>query len=61
MRLLVALGAKIKNYNKIAMKVLLYGHRGWIGQQVVSLLISQKIEHVLSECRVDDESAAGFR
>ena len=57
MRLLVALGAKIKNYNKIAMKVLLYGHHGWIGQQVVSLLISQKIEHVLSECRVDDESA----
>jgi len=57
MRLLVALGAKIKNYNKMAMKVLLYGHRGWIGQQVVSLLISQSIEHALSDCRVDDESA----
>jgi len=39
------------------MKILLYGHRGWIGQQVVSLLVQRGINYTLSECRVDDEVA----
>jgi dTDP-glucose 4,6-dehydratase len=36
------------------MKFLIYGHQGWIGKQVVSLLRS-KYEVNLGECRVDDE------
>jgi len=36
------------------MKFLIYGHQGWIGKQVVSLLRS-KYEVVLGDCRVDDE------
>jgi len=36
------------------MKFLIYGHQGWIGKQVVSLL-KNKYEVILGESRVDDE------
>ena len=35
------------------MKVLVYGSKGWIGQQFVNLLISKDIEFVQGNCRVN--------
>jgi len=37
------------------MKFLVYGHRGWIGQQVVSVLIAARDDVVYGEARLDDE------
>ena len=36
------------------MKVLLYGGRGWIGNQFKLLMSQQNIEYTLGECRVDN-------
>lgn len=36
------------------MKVLVYGHAGWIGSQFVKLLIKNNMNHVLGVVRVDD-------
>ena len=36
------------------MKVLVYGHAGWIGSQFVELLDKNNIDHVLGTVRVDD-------
>ena len=37
------------------MKFLIYGHQGWIGKQVVSLLKNRVPEVALGDARVDDE------
>jgi dTDP-glucose 4,6-dehydratase len=39
------------------MKVLVYGHAGWIGSQFVELLKKNNINHVLGTVRVDDTSS----
>ena len=39
------------------MKVLVYGHAGWIGSQFVELLKKNNINHVLGTARVDDTSS----
>ena len=42
---------------KLQMKLLIYGHKGWIGQQVVALLIKRNSAGttcVLGNARVDD-------
>ena len=39
------------------MKVLVYGHAGWIGSQFVELLKKNNITHVLGTIRVDDTSS----
>ncbi len=39
------------------MKVLVYGHAGWIGGQFVELLKKNNINHVLGTARVDDTSS----
>ena len=39
------------------MKVLVYGHAGWIGSQFVELLKKNNITHVLGTVRVDDTSS----
>ena len=36
------------------MKVLIYGHKGWIGNQVIELLNNYKIDFIISTLRVDD-------
>ena len=36
------------------MKVLVYGHAGWIGNQFVEILKKNNINHVLGTSRVDD-------
>jgi dTDP-glucose 4,6-dehydratase len=36
------------------MKILIYGHAGWIGSQFISLLYKNNINHVLGNSRVDD-------
>jgi 3,5-epimerase/4-reductase len=37
------------------MKVIVYGHNGWIGQQVVNVLGNKSITYYCSKYRVDDE------
>lgn len=37
------------------MKFLVYGHKGWIGQQVVTILKDDKEEVLYGEARLDDE------
>lgn len=39
------------------MKVLVYGHAGWIGNQFVELLKKNNVNHVLGIARVDDTSS----
>jgi len=39
------------------MKVLVYGHAGWIGSQFVELLKKNNVNHVLGTVRVDDTSS----
>ena len=39
------------------MKVLVYGHAGWIGSQFVEILKKNSINHVLGTSRVDDTSS----
>ena len=36
------------------MKILIYGSRGWIGQQVIQYLIKEEIEYVEGEVRVEN-------
>ena len=36
------------------MKVLVYGSRGWIGQQFVNILTAAKVNFVIGEARLDD-------
>ena len=36
------------------MKLLVYGHRGWIGQQFITLLQESKENYILGKARVDD-------
>lgn len=37
------------------MKVLIFGHKGWIGTMVVKLLHEQGIDYVCSNCRADNK------
>ena len=40
------------------MKILIYGHKGWIGTQFISLLKNDNsIDFILGQSRVDDTSA----
>ena len=36
------------------MNILIYGGKGWIGQQFVDILKKQKINHIISETRVNN-------
>ena len=36
------------------MKILIYGGKGWIGSQFITLLNNKEIAYYIGECRVDD-------
>ena len=39
------------------MKILVYGHKGWIGQQFISILREKECDYILGEARVGDSNA----
>jgi hypothetical protein len=36
------------------MKILVYGHKGWIGQQFINILEDKNIDYILGNSRVDN-------
>jgi dTDP-glucose 4,6-dehydratase len=39
------------------MKILVYGHKGWIGQQFIAILREKECDYILGEARVGDSNA----
>ena len=36
------------------MKVLVYGHNGWIGKMICSMLQKKEVEYIMSKCRANN-------
>jgi len=37
------------------MNILVYGSKGWIGQQFIDILIKKNVHYSCGKCRIDDE------